>query len=68
MQKILQIKTKNLEKKLYSFGFQFFMDHVKSGMRFGLSGLFYQDLGPNLKGQYFVSFLKKKRNKTRREQ
>jgi len=37
------------------------VDRVKSGMRFGLFGLFYQDMGPNLKGQYFVSFHKKKK-------
>jgi len=43
------------------------VDRVKSAMRFGLFGLVYQDLGPNLKGQYFVSF-HKKRNKTRWEQ
>jgi len=39
------------------------VDRVKSGMRFGLFGLFYQDLGLNLSGQYFVSFHKKKETK-----
>jgi len=39
------------------------VDRVKSGMRFGLFGLFYQDLGSNLKGQYFASFHKKKETK-----
>jgi len=38
------------------------VDRVKSGMRFGLFGLFYQDLGPNLKGQYFV-FLSQRKEK-----
>jgi len=52
---------------LHNFGFQFYVYQVKSGMRFDLFGLIYQDLGPNTNGQYFF-FSQKKRNKTRREQ
>jgi len=47
---------------LHNFGFQFYVYQVKSGMRFDLFGLIYQDLGPNTNGQYFF-FHKKKETK-----
>jgi len=48
---------------LDSFGFQFFVDDIKSGIGLGLFGPLSSDPGPNLKDQCFSS-LKKTRLKS----
>jgi len=42
---------------LESFGFEFFVDDLITGVDIRFSGWCHRALGPNRKGQFFVSFL-----------